>query len=238
MAESGGGGHLGRMKTPALLALLLASSSPALAAPADDRAAAFEVLNQQAVVERGYSNCRWIRGERDEKGEARWRSDNRPVIDAAMAVLSAQGGLTARRREVVDGLAGLNAGEAGRSREACRAFFAEAKAGTHDLTVRVPMHLLRQVLAFRAPEGEPVTWVLEQRRQPTGVLAYAARRWTGEGGIAACEADAATLGHIHLRQRVGKDMQMVPDPDPELWLAECMRSPVEPVTGAPVQDPA
>ena len=217
----------------AALFLALLSGSPALAGtPMDDRDAAFDVLARKAGVERRFSNCRWIRGVRDDALLARWRRDNSAVSDAARAVIDAQGGLTERRGKMAEGLAEMATGDQATTREGCQAFLDEARAGAHDLSALVPMPVLRGVLTYAPPAGEPLTWTVEQRRGPDGVLRRTAKTWVGEGDLGACEDATAATAHIFLRRRFGADLQPVADPDPDLWQAECVRSPVDPVTGA------
>jgi hypothetical protein len=216
-----------RILLAAIAAAALLPGPAARAAPLDDRNQAFRVIGEAARVERAYSNCRWIRGRPDEKGAAAWRRDNAEILGAARAVLAAQGGYTAPRRAVAEDLAGRDADVASSTRAACEAFQAEARTGAHDLGVRLPPDVVRAVLGHRPPSGEPVVWRVEQRRGPDGVLRHGAFR-ADEDGVAACDAAAgASRGHIHLRAFSG-----TPDPDPDLWFAECMESPVDPVTGA------
>lgn len=228
------------MRTARLLplAFLALSAVPAAAAPVDDRALAFDVLEKRTVVERRFSNCRWIRGIRDDALLQRWKRDNKPVVDAAMAVIEAQGGLTETRRRTSEGLAEMTMQEAVTSRDSCKAFLDEARQGAHDLTTVVPAHTLKAVFGYAEPKGEPRTWAVEQRRQPTGVLAWQAKPWTGEGGLEACEASTVTRPHIFLRRPVFVEDQPQADPDPNLWFAECLSSPVDPVTGRPPHDPS
>ncbi len=240
MAESGAFGHLPAMRPSRLLplALLVLSALPARAAPVDDRALAFDVLEKRTAVERKFSNCRWIRGIRDDALLQRWQRDNKPVVDAAMAVIEAQGGLTEARRKTAEGLAEVAMQEAVTSRESCKAFLDEARSGAHDLTTVVPAHVLKAVFGYAPPKGEALAWSVEQRRAPTGVLAWHARPWTGGEGLEACEAATVTRPHIFLRRPVFVGDEPQADPDPNLWFSECLTSPVDPVTGRPPHDPS
>ena len=211
----------------ACLGLFVLAAAPAAAAPLDARDLAFRVIGEAARVERAYSNCRWIRGRPDERGLAAWRRDNADLLAAARAVIEAQGGYTPERRQVAEELQGNDAEPASASRAACEAFQAEVRSGGHDLSTRLPVAVIREVLGHVAPPGDPVTWRVEQRRGPDGVLRRKAFR--EEGDVAACDARAgAGRGHIHLRAFSGR-----PETDPDLWFTECLASPLDPVTGAP-----
>lgn len=222
----------------ALLLVLGAAAAGAQAhasevsSPAEVREIAFEVLGFEAVVLRAESNCRWIRGHGDGDAVRIWEEANFDFTDAAGRIVRSQGGLTPERAAVVEGLAGLSAGSWSESREACGRFFGELRGGSLDVHARVPVARLQALLGARDEAGGRL-WVLEERRGADGTLGKSARPYLGGGDIEVCEKEAAALGHVHLRGRFGTDMMPVPDVDPELWLAECMRSVRHPVDGGP-----
>ena len=220
----------------AILAATLAMlATTAMATPMQDRAAAMDVLQQQAVVERIFSNCRYIRGETRPDLIRSWREESLEFTTAAKRLLAGQGGLTAARQRILDSVATtFENGESG-SREACRAFFEKAAKGEFDLTTRIPFHILRKVVSTPSSEPSDTLWVVDQRRLPNGTLAHVARRWKGEGDIVDCDATAAANGHVWTRVKLGPTGEPLKDPDPDLWMSECVASDVDPVTG---QEPA
>lgn len=218
------------MRTLAASLLLLASTG-AFATPMQDRAAAMEVFQQQAVVERIFSNCRFIRGESRPDLLKAWREDSLEFTLAAKRVVAGQGGLTAARQRILDSVATTFESQESSSRESCKAFFERVSKGEFELTTRIPFHVLKKVISTPAAEPSDTLWVVDQRRLPNGTLAHIARRWDGDGDIVDCDAKAAANGHIWTRTKLGPTGEPIKDPDPDLWMSECVAADVNPVTG-------
>ncbi|ACS43241.1 hypothetical protein [Methylorubrum extorquens] len=210
------------------LALGIAACLPARAeTAAAQRASAMEAIRLHEVTAYAISTCRWLRRRSDPKLLERWKRDNDDVLAAAMGVVASQGGLTPARRKVVESLAVAQGSALSASPSECDALFEATRTGKRDLAALIPADRIRNLLGRRAEEAEGVLWILEERRRPDGTLGRIARRYEGADGIEDCDEGAAALGHVWTRAAVlgAKALAM----DPDLWLAECLISPTDPL---------
>lgn len=210
--------------------LVLAASGARAATVSEERAAAMEALRQQEVTTYAFSTCRWIRRRTDPKLLDRYRRDNAEMATAAMHVVADQGGMTDARRKVLESLAANEGAVLSASPEACEALFGKTRAGGRDLASMLPGDTVRLLLQHRRTDAGGDLWILEERRRPDGTLGKTARRYEGTDGIAACDEGAAAKGHVWTRATLGAAGAAVMAVDPDLWLAECVRSDGDPTT--------
>jgi hypothetical protein len=215
--------------TAALAALLLASAGARAATVVEERAAAMEALRQQEITAYAFSTCRWIRRRTDPNLLERWRRDNADIAATAKRVVADQGGMTEARRKVLESLGAHEGAQLSASPEACDALFEKTRSGGRDLVSVLPAGSVRLLMQYVRTGGGEI-WILEERRRPDGTLGKTARRYEGTGGIDACDEGAAAKGHVWTRAALGAAGAAVTALDPDLWLAECMRSDGDPIT--------
>lgn len=218
--------------TAALAALLLAGSGARAATVVEERTAAMEALRQQEITAYAFSTCRWIRRRADPKLLERWRRDNADVAATAKRVIADQGGMTEARRKVLESLGANEGALLSATPEACDALFEKTRSGGRDLVSVLPADTVRLLMQHRRMGDDGELWILEERRRPDGTLGKTARRYEGTGGIDACDDGAAAKGHVWTRAALGAAGAAVTASDPDLWLAECMRSDGDPITTA------
>ncbi len=214
----------------ALAALLLGSAGARAATVVEERMAAMEALRQQEITAYAFSTCRWIRRRTDPKLLERWRRDNADIAATAKRIVVDQGGMTEARRKVLESLGAHEGALLSASSDACDALFEKTRSGGRDLASVLPAETIRLLVQHRRTGSEGDLWVLEERRRPDGTLGKTARRYEGTGGIDACDAGAAAKGHVWTRNALGAAGVAVTTLDPDLWLAECMRSDGDPIT--------
>lgn len=221
-----------RIATTAALAALLLGSAPGARATTvvEERTAAMEALRQQEITAYAFSTCRWIRRRTDPKLLDRWRRDNAEMASAAKHVVADQGGMTEARRKVLESLGAHEGAQLSASSEACDALFEKTRSGGRDLATVLPADTVRLLMQHRRADSDGDLWILEERRRPDGTLGKTARRYEGTGGIEACDEGAAAKGHVWTRNALGAAGAAVTTLDPDLWLAECMRSDGDPIT--------
>jgi hypothetical protein len=218
--------------TAALAALLLGSAGVRAATVVEERTAAMEALRQQEITAYAFSTCRWIRRRTDVKLLERWRRDNADIAATAKRVVADQGGMTEARRKVLESLGAHEGALLSASPEACDALFEKTRSGARDLASVLPADTVRLLMQHRRMDEDGELWILEERRRPDGTLGKTARRYEGTGGIDACDEGAAAKGHVWTRGALGAAGAAVTASDPDLWLAECMRSGGDPITTA------
>lgn len=212
----------------ALSALLLAATGVRAATVVEERTAAMEALRQQEITTYAFSTCRWLRRRTDPKLLERWRRDNAEMARTSMHVVADQGGMTEARRKVLEALAANEGAVLSASPEACDALFEKTRAGGRDLASVLPAGNVRLLIQHRRTGDDGEIWILEERRRPDGTLGKTARRYEGTGGIDACDDTAAAKGHIWARGGLGTVGALTTAADPDLWLAECLRSDGDP----------
>lgn len=195
---------------------------------AEVRAAAMEAIRQSDVTAYAFSTCRWIRRKNEPKLLERWRRVNAEFISTARRVIEDQGGMTEARRKVVEALSANDGSMLSTSPEACEALFERTRSGQRDLATLLPPNVVRTLLQKRIVPDESEIWILEERRRPDGTLSKTARRYEGTGGIDTCDDTAAAKGHIWARGSLGVVGAATTATDPDLWLAECLRSDGDP----------
>ncbi len=219
-------------KPLSLAAVALLASCIGLSARAETvagiRAAAMEAIRQSDVTAYAFSTCRWIRRRNEPKLLERWRRDNAEFIAKANHIVDEQGGMTDARRKVVEALSANDGSALSTSADACETLFERTKSGQRDLATLLPANVVRSLLQHRPASMDGEIWVLEERRRPDGTLGKTARRYEGSGGIDACDDTAAAKGHIWARGGLGVVGAAVTAADPDLWLAECVRSDGDP----------
>lgn len=212
-------------------AALLAFGAPTPARAetvAEVRAAAMEAFRQSDVTAYAFSTCRWIRRRNEPKLLERWRRDNAEFISTARAIVDGQGGMTEARRKVVEVLSANDGSMLSTSPEACEALFERTRSGQRDLATLLPPNVVRTLLQKRIVPDESEIWILEERRRPDGTLGKTARRYESTGEIDTCDDTAAAKGHIWARGSLGVVGAATTAADPDLWLAECLRSDGDP----------
>jgi hypothetical protein len=195
---------------------------------AEVRAAAMEAIRQSDVTAYAFSTCRWIRRRNEIKLLERWRRDNAEFVSSARVIVEGQGGMTDARRKVVEALSANDGSMLSASPEACEALFERTRSGQRDLATMMPPNVVRMLLQKRIVPDESELWVLEERRRPDGTLGKTAHRYEGSGGMDACDDTAAAKGHIWARGGLGVVGAATTATDPDLWLAECVRSDGDP----------
>lgn len=223
-------------KHVSLVALVLFASCIGMPARAETvasvRAAAMEAIRQSDITAYAFSTCRWIRRRNEPMLLERWRRDNAELMSAARGIVDEQGGMTEARRKVVEALSANDGSALSASAEACEALFERTKSGQRDLATLLPANGVRSLLQHRRASDEGEIWILEERRRPDGTLGKTARRYEGTGGVEACDDTAAAKGHIWARGVLGVVGAAITASDPDLWLAECLRSDGDPTMTA------
>lgn len=217
------------MIRPTILAIAMTTAAPAAAqSPIEIRNIAMKVLEAKAGIERVASNCRWIRGTDIRPRAKAWLDDNGDFVEAAHRVIDNQGGLTRDRAALAEQLGAHAMQNQSMTRESCNDFGKKLASGDHDLIKLLPTKSLLSLTRTKEEVPSETVWVVETRRLPNGTLGHVARPYGLDDGIEACDRHAAAKGHIWTRARYHPDGSPVVDPDPELWMSECLANGTDP----------